>query len=72
MVCTGKMVRTYVNFIATDIYNAHIRVECDNNNEYPEHGRIIFPMSWDEAKKEKYTLKSIVNKKPDAAALMVH
>lgn len=64
--------KKYVNFIATDIYNAHIRVECDKNNEYPEHGRIIFPTSWDEAKKEKYTLRSIVNKKSDAAALMTH
>ena len=29
-------------------------------------------MSWDETKKEKYTIKSMVNKKSDAAALMVH
>ncbi len=52
--------KTYIDFIMTDKYLSHIKVQCDKNGEYIPNGNIIFPPSWDtEEKKERAILKSI-------------
>lgn len=52
--------KTYIDFIMTSNYMAHIRVECDKNGLYVPNGDIIFPTSWDTAeKKGRVLLKSM-------------
>lgn len=51
--------KTYVDFIMTSSYFAHIQVQCDNSGMYVPDGSIIFPPSWDtEEKKERAVLKT--------------
>lgn len=38
-------------------YFAHIKVQCNRNGVYFPNGEIIYPMSWDEKKKENAVLK---------------
>ena len=50
---------TYIDFLMTSDYWAHIRVQCDENMKFVPDGRIIFPPSWDtEEKQEGAVLKS--------------
>ena len=50
---------TYIDFIMTSDYWAHIRVQCDEKLAYVPDGRIIFPPSWDtEEKQEGAVLKA--------------
>ena len=52
--------KTYIDFIMTSNYLAHIRVQCDSAGMYIPNGNIIFPTSWDtDEKREKAMLKSI-------------
>ena len=52
--------KTYIDFIMTDKYLAHIKVQCDKNGEYIPNGDIIFPTAWDtEEKQERVILKSM-------------
>lgn len=53
-----KNSKTYMEFIMSNYYLAHIQVQCDENGMYLPDGEIIFPMSWDEKKKEKAVLKA--------------
>lgn len=53
-----KKGKTYIEFIMTSNYLAHIYVQCDNKGIFVPGGDIIFPMSWDEEKKERAVLKS--------------
>lgn len=51
--------KTYVDFIITSNYFAHIKVQCDETGAYVPHGDIIFPPRWDtEEKTERAILKS--------------
>lgn len=51
--------KTYIDFIMTDRYLAHIKVQCDGEGKYIPNGDIIFPTAWDtEEKQEKVILKS--------------
>lgn len=50
--------KTYIEFIITTSYFAHIKVQCNKNAEYVNGGNIIFPVAWSEEKKEKAILKS--------------
>lgn len=50
--------KTYIDFIMTSNYLAHIRVQCDETGNYVPNGDIIFPTSWDEEKQERAILKS--------------
>lgn len=50
--------KTYIDFIITSSYLAHIRVECDKTGNYIPNGDIILPPSWDtEEKRERAILK---------------
>lgn len=50
---------TYIDFIMTDRYWAHIRVQCDEKWEFVPNGDIILPPSWDtEEKKGSALLKA--------------
>lgn len=52
--------KTYIDFIMTSNYLAHIKVQCDDSGIYIPNGDIIFPPSWDsEEKQERAVLKSI-------------
>lgn len=52
--------KTYIDFIMTSNYFAHINVQCDGAGHYVPGGDIIFPPSWDtEEKQERVLLKSI-------------
>ena len=42
---------TYIDFIMTSSYFAHIRVQCNEKCEYVQNGDIIFPPSWDTEEK---------------------
>ena len=48
-----KNSKTYMEFIMSNYYFAHIQVQCDENGMYLPDGEIIFPMSWDEKKRRK-------------------
>lgn len=51
--------KKYIDFIMTDQYWAHIKVQCDRKGEYIPNGDIIFPTAWDtEEKRERIILKS--------------
>lgn len=51
--------KTYIDFIMTDNYFAHIKVQCDENGLFVPGGEILFPTSWDtDEKKERVILKS--------------
>lgn len=53
--------KTYIDFIMTDRYFAHIKVQCDDEGKYIPNGDIIFPTAWDtEEKQERVLLKSII------------
>lgn len=55
-----KKGKTYIDFIMTDMYLSHIKVQCDKKGEYIPNGDIIFPTGWDtEEKIERAILKSI-------------
>ena len=43
--------KTYIDFVMTSSYQAHIRVQCDEKWEYVPNGDIIFPPSWDTEEK---------------------
>lgn len=50
---------TYIDFIMTSSYFAHIRVQCNEKCEYVQNGDIIFPPSWDtEEKRNDAVLKA--------------
>lgn len=52
--------KTYIDFIVSSSYMAHIRVQCEDKGQYAPYGDIIFPPSWDtDEKKESAVLKSI-------------
>lgn len=56
--------KTYVDFIITSMYMAHVRVQCNDIGEYVNGGNILFPPSWDtEDKKERAVLKSFYSKR---------
>ena len=55
--------KTYVNFILTDQYLSHIRVQCDGKGEYVPNGDIIFPTGWDKEKQTRMCLKSYLQGK---------
>lgn len=49
----------FLDFVLTDNYNAHVKVQCDQEFKYIPNGRIIFPLNWDtEEKQERVLLKS--------------
>lgn len=51
--------KTYIDFIMTSNYLAHIKTQCDTTGAYIPNGDIIFPASWDtDEKKENAMLKS--------------
>lgn len=51
--------KTYIDFVMTSSYQAHIRVQCNEKWEYVPNGDIIFPPSWDtEEKREGAMLKA--------------
>lgn len=52
--------KTYIDFIMTDMYLSHIKVQCDGEGKYIPNGDVIFPTSWDsEEKQERAILKSM-------------
>lgn len=52
--------KTYIDFIITSNYFAHIKVQCDSAGAYIPNGNIIFPIGWDTDEKiEQAMLKSI-------------
>lgn len=52
--------KTYIDFIMTDMYLLHIKVQCDDKGNYVPNGDIIFPTGWDtEEKKKRSILKSM-------------
>lgn len=51
--------KTYIDFVMTSSYQAHIRVQCDEKWKNVPNGDIIFPSSWDtEGKREGAVLKA--------------
>lgn len=51
--------KTYMEFIMSSNYFAHIKVQCDKNGLYIPGGDVIWPPSWDtDEKREKVILKS--------------
>ena len=57
--------KTYIDFIMTSNYLAHIKAQCDTTGAYIPNGDIIFPASWDtDEKRENAMLKSfkIINR----------
>ena len=51
--------KTYIDFLMTDKYFAHIKVQCDENGLFVPGGDIIFPTGWNtDEKKEQVLLKS--------------
>ena len=51
--------KTYIDFLMTSNYFAHIKAQCDTTGAYIPNGDIIFPTSWDtDEKREKAMLKS--------------
>ena len=51
--------QTYMDFIMTSFFFAHIRVQCDGDGKYVKGGNILFPPSWDtEEKRKAVILKS--------------
>ena len=51
--------KTYIDFIMTSNYWAHIKVQCNDDWNYEQNGDIIFPPSWDtEEKREGAVLKA--------------
>lgn len=48
--------KTYIDFILTSNYWAHIRVQCNEDWEYEPNGDIIFPPSWDTEEKRSDAL----------------
>lgn len=52
--------KTYINFMMTDMYFSHIKVQCDCKGKYIPNGDIIFPAAWDtEEKQGRAILKSM-------------
>lgn len=63
--------KTYIEFIMTSNYLAHIKVQCDEKGAFVPDGDIIFPTGWDtEEKKEKVLLKSYIVKKRKGKGLL--
>ncbi len=55
-----KNEKIYINFIMTDMYYAHIKVQCDDKGNYVPNGNVIFPAAWDtDEKRERAILKSM-------------
>lgn len=54
----------YVDFILTDKFFAHVKVQCDKQCNYIPGGDIIFPTGWDDQAKERILLKSFKKNKP--------
>lgn len=46
----------FMDFIITSNYYEHILVQCDENCEYVNGGRILFPPNWDTPEKQKRAL----------------
>lgn len=55
--------KTYIDFIMTDMYLSHIKVQCDIHGNYIPNGDIIFPTGWSEEKKERVIAKSVCKEK---------
>lgn len=73
--------KTYIDFVMTSSYQAHIRVQCDEKWECVPNGDIIFPPSWDmEEKRNDAVLrayrssldKAITGKEPAERQLSIY
>lgn len=54
----------FVELILTDKYLAHIYVQCNENGDYVEGGRVIVPPSWDTEEKQKSIILSQYSNTP--------
>lgn len=58
--------KTYIEFIMTSHYYAHIKVQCNDRGIYVPNGNIIFPPSWDtEEKKDAVVSKDYKKRKAE-------
>lgn len=53
--------KTYIDFILTDMYFSHIKVQCDSEGKYIQNGNIIFPTGWDSKKQERVIRKGTIH-----------